>query len=497
MKNLNSLTITEAITGLKNKVFSCTELLQAHIDVLSQHRDLNIFITETLDLAKTQALESERKYLHNTAGSLEGIPLAIKDVFCTKGVRTTNGSQILHNFIPPYESTVTDRIFLEGAVMLGKANMDEFAMGSSNHYSSFGPSFNPWQEIGSDEKFVPGGSSGASAAAVAARIAMGATGTDTGGSVRQPAAFCGIVGFKPSYGRCSRYGLVAFSSSLDQAGFFARTVEDTALLTNIAIGHDPKDSTSANIAKPDLTGAMKQSLKGMRIGIPKEYYNEKLDPEIEKLWEESVEILKKEGATVEEISLPHTKYGIAAYYVIAPAEASSNLARYDGVRYGLREYEPGMTLDEMYVATRTKGFGAEVQRRIMVGTYVLSSGHYEDYFLQAQKVRRLLAMDFKQVFEKVDVILSPTAPTPAFSLENKAQMDPIALYLNDLYTIPASMAGLPAISIPGKLNKKGMPLGMQIIGKRFDEENVFKVARNMERCFNFKHSPKGFCSKGF
>ncbi|MCH9754216.1 MAG: Asp-tRNA(Asn)/Glu-tRNA(Gln) amidotransferase subunit GatA [Alphaproteobacteria bacterium] len=492
MKDLNSLSIIEALDGLKNKKFSSVELLTAHINALEKHKNLNIFITETLDLAKKKAAESDEKYANGSAGDLEGIPLAIKDAFCTKGIRTTNASQILHNFIPQYESTVTSKLFEAGSVMLGKANMDEFAMGSANTYSSFFPSINPWKETGSDETFSPGGSSGASAAAVAAKIAMGSTGTDTGGSVRQPAAFCGIVGFKPSYGRCSRYGIIAFASSLDQAGVFARSVEDAALLAKSTMGHDQKDSTSVNIGLPNLSEAMKKDVKGLRIGIPKEYRSEGLDPEIEKLWEDSVEMLKKEGAIIEEISLPHTKYGIGAYYVIAPAEASSNLSRFDGVRFGLREHEPGMTLDEMYTATRTKGFGHEVERRIMIGTYVLSSGYYEDYFLKAQKVRRLLVSDFDEAFKNIDAIITPTAPTAAFSIANKDKMDPVALYLNDLYTIPASMAGLPAISIPGRLNKKGLPLGIQIVGKRFDEETVFRAAKNLEKCFNFKESPKGF-----
>jgi aspartyl-tRNA(Asn)/glutamyl-tRNA(Gln) amidotransferase subunit A len=491
-EDLNYLTITDTIKSLKNKKFSCVELVNAHIAAIERSKSLNCFVTETFDLAKQQAKDSDKKYADSAQGALEGIPLAIKDVFCTANVRTTNGSKILENFVPTYESTVTSNLFSQGAVMLGKANMDEFAMGSATHYSAYGPTINPWTEKGSKERFVPGGSSGGSSASVAARIAMGATGSDTGGSVRQPAAFCGVVGFKPSYGRCSRFGMVAFASSLDQAGFFARTVSDTALLSDIAMGYDPNDATSANMAKPDLTGAMKKNLKGLRVGIPVEYRSDKLDPEISNLWNESAEILRQEGALVEEISLPHTKYGISAYYVIAPAEASSNLSRFDGVRYGLRVHKPGMTLDDMYYETRSKGFGHEVQRRIMVGTYVLSSGYYEDYFLKAQKVRRLLALDFHRAFEKVDVILSPTAPTPAFSLENESQMDPVSLYLNDLFTIPSSMAGLPAISIPGKLNKKGMPLGMQIIAKRFDEENVFRVAHNMERCFNFNYVPEGF-----
>lgn len=492
MTKLTSLTINQALEGLKSNQFSCTELLNEHVAAMEKHRDMNLFITETLDTARKQATASDEKYSSGKAGQLEGIPLAIKDIFCTTGVKTTNGSHILHNFVPQYDSTVTEKLFAEGAVMLGKANMDEFAMGSANTYSHFGPAINPWKEKGSNERFVPGGSSGGSAAAVAARIAMGSTGTDTGGSVRQPAAFCGIVGFKPSYGRCSRYGIISFSSSLDQAGVFARNVEDTALLAINSMGYDPKDSTSSDIPLPDLTSAMKKDVKGMRIGIPKEYHCEGLDKEAEQLWNDSVEALKKEGAEIKEISLPHTKYGIAAYYVIAPAEGSSNYSRYDGVRYGLREYKEGMSLDEMYAATRTSGFGHEAQRRIMIGTYVLSSGYYDDYFLKAQRVRRLLANDFENAFKDVDAIITPTAPTPAFSLDNKDQLDPIALYLNDLFTIPASMAGLPAISIPGRLNSKGMPLGVQIIGNRFDEEAVFTTAKNLERCFNFKESPEGF-----
>jgi len=492
MNKLNHLTISEALGALKNKDFSCVELIDAHIAAIEKSQELNCFITETFDLARQHAKDSDKKYASSTAGILEGIPLAIKDIFCTKDVRTTNGSRILENFVPTYESTVTSKLFGEGIAMLGKANMDDYAMGSATHYSTYGPTINPWTEKSSNERFVPGGSSGGSAASVAACIAMGSTGSDTGGSVRQPAAFCGIVGFKPSYGRCSRFGMIAFASSLDQAGFLARTVEDTALLSDVAMGHDPNDATSANIAKPDLIGAMKKNLKGLRVGIPKEYQHERLDPEIAKLWEESAEILRNQGAIIEEISLPHTKYGLSAYYVIAPAEASSNLSRYDGVRYCTRHYEPGMTLDDMYYETRSKGFGHEVQRRIMIGTYVLSSGYYEDYFLKAQRVRRLLVSDFDKAFERVDIILCPTAPTAAFSLSHTSKMDPVSLYLNDLFTIPASMAGLPAISIPGKLNHKGMPLGMQLIGKRFDEEMVFRVARNMERCFNFNHIPEGF-----
>jgi aspartyl-tRNA(Asn)/glutamyl-tRNA(Gln) amidotransferase subunit A len=492
MKALNKLTIRETLQALKDKKFSSCELLESHIKAVEANRDLNAFITETLDLAKEKAKESDLKYLNGEARALEGIPVSVKDVFCTKDVRTTAASKILSNFTPPYESTITTNLFGKGVVMLGKTNLDEFAMGVTNHYSAFGPAINPWKETGSKENLVPGGSSGGSAITVAAHMSMGALGTDTGGSVRQPASFCGIVGFKPSYGRCSRYGIVAFASSLDQAGVFARSVDDAALLSTAIMGYDNKDATCSKEELPNLESAMDQGLKGMKIGIPKEYHGAGLDPEIEALWANAKEMLRKEGAEIVDVTLPHTKYGVAAYYVIAPAEASSNLARYDGVRYGLREYKEGMSLDEMYEATRTEGFGHEVERRIMIGTYVLSSGFYDAYFSQAQRVRKLMVTDFKLAFDKVDALLTPVTINTAFALTDKKQMDPIALYLNDVFTIPASMAGLPAMSIPAKLNGKGLPIGLQVIANRFREDNVFRVAKNLERCLNFKVSPKGY-----
>lgn len=489
---LNNLTITDAIKGLKEKKFSCVELVEAHINTIEKNKSLNAFITNTFDLARKKAEESDKRILNGEEQKLEGIPIAIKDIFCTENIKTTCASKILENFIPTYESTVTKKLFSSGAIMLGKANLDEFAMGSANIYSHFGEVINPWKKNGSSENLIPGGSSGGSAAAVAAKMSMGATGTDTGGSVRQPAALCGIVGFKPSYGRCSRYGIVAFASSLDQAGIFARTVSDTAILSEVIMGHDQKDSTCADLPKPDLSSVLDKGVKGLRIGIPKEYDTDKLDPEIKKLWQDTAKELANEGAEVVPISLPNTKYGVAAYYVIAPAEASSNLSRFDGVRYGFREYKEGMTLDEMYEATREIGFGTEVERRMIIGTYVLSAEAYDVYFAHAQKTRRLIANDFKSAFERVDALLTPVTTSTACSRNDKDKMNPVAMYFNDVFTIPASMAGLPAISIPGRLNKEGLPMGLQIIGKRFDEEMVFRLARNLEKYFNFNSSPTGF-----
>ena len=489
---LNNLSIIEAIKGLREKKFSTVELVEAHIDAIERHQVLNAFITKTFDIARKQAAESDKRILNGEGRKLEGIPIAIKDIFCTENVRTTCASKILENFIPTYESTVTKKLFEQGAIMLGKTNMDEFAMGSTNIYSHFGPVINPWKKNKSNEDLVPGGSSGGSAAVVSAKMTMGAFGTDTGGSIRQPAGFCGVVGFKPSYGRCSRYGIVAFSSSLDQPGTFGRTVSDTAILSEIIMGHDAKDSTCVNLPAPDLFLALDKGVKGLKIGIPKEYDMDELDPEIKKLWKDAQTSLVKEGAEIIPVSLPNTKYGVAAYYVIAPAEASSNLARFDGVRYGLREYKDGMTLDEMYETTRQAGFGHEVERRIMIGTYVLSAEAYDVYFAHAQKVRRLIANDFKFVFEKVDALLTPVTTSPAYSKNDKAKMDPVAMYFNDVFTIPASMAGLPAISIPGRLNTDGLPINLQVIGKRFDEEMVFRIAKNLEKDFNFNTSPVGF-----
>lgn len=490
--SLHNLTITEAIKGLKEKRFSSQELLEEHIKVVEKHHSLNAFITRTFDIAREKAKESDKKILNGEGQKLEGIPISVKDIFCTESIKTTCASKILENFVPTYESTVTKKLFSSGAVMLGKTNMDEFAMGSANVYSHFGSVINPWKAKNNQENLIPGGSSGGSAVSVAAKMSMGSLGTDTGGSIRQPAALCGIIGFKPSYGRCSRYGVIAFASSLDQPGVFGRTVNDTAILSESIMGYDEKDSTSANLPVPDLFSVLDKGVKGLKIGIPKEYEMKGLDPDIKKLWKDAEKMLKAEGAEIIPVSLPNTKYGVAAYYVIAPAEASSNLSRFDGVRYGLREYQQGMTLDEMYEATRTSGFGHEVERRIIMGTYVLSAEAYDVYFAHAQKVRRLIANDFKSAFEKIDALLTPVTTSAACSQNDKNKMDPVAMYFNDICTIPASMAGLPAISIPGRLNKDGLPIGLQIIGKRFDEEMVFRIARNLERDFNFNSSPIGF-----
>lgn len=490
---LNKLTIKQALSGLKNKSFSVSELTSSHIKAIEANRHLNAFITETFELATEKAKESELKYLNGEERVLEGIPISVKDVFCTKNVKTTNASKILSNFIPTYESTVSGKFATEGSIMLGKTNMDEFAMGSAGTYSAYGASINPWKAKDSDKDLVPGGSSSGSASAVSAFMSMAALGTDTGGSVRLPASYCGIVGFKPSYGRCSRYGVIAFASSLDQPAFFARTVEDTALIANVAMGYDSKDSTSANIPLPNLNEAMARSVKGMRIGIPKEYNSPSLDPNILKLWMDAKEMLEKEGAEVVEVSLPNTKYAVAAYYVIAPAEASTNLSRYDGVRYGLRVEKPGMSLDEMYSLTRAEGFGDEVKRRIIIGTYVLSAGFHDAYFGQAQKVRRLMTADFKDAFEQVDALLTPVSTNTAFSIDEMSSLDPTQLYLNDIFTIPASMAGLPAISIPGAVHSQsGLPIGLQVITNKFREDNLFTVSRALERVLNFNHIPAGY-----
>ena len=399
---------------------------------------------------------------------------------------TTAGSHILDGYKPQYESTVTAKLWQAGAVMLGKTNMDEFAMGSSNVTSYYGPVENPWKKRGDNRKLVPGGSSGGSAAAVAARIALGATGTDTGGSIRQPASFVGIVGLKPTYGRVSRWGIVAFASSLDQAGPMTRSIEDAALMLQAMAGHDPKDSTSADLPVPDFRAATQGSIKGLRIGIPKEYRMDGMPGEIEKLWAAGIDWLRRAGAEPVEISLPHTKYALPAYYVIAPAEASSNLARYDGVRYGLRV--PGKSLEDMYEGTRGDGFGAEVRRRVLIGTYVLSAGYYDAYYLRAQRIRSLILRDFTQAFERVDAVLTPATPSTAFAIGEKSD-DPIAMYLNDVFTVPGNLAGLPGISVPAGLGEDGLPLGLQVIGRAFDEETVLKVARAIERAADFTAVP--------
>ncbi len=486
MSELTKLTIAEARDALADGELSATELTEAHIAAVEKVRPLNAFLVETPDKALEMAKAADARRGSAEVGVLNGIPLAIKDLFCTEGVATTAGSRILEGFTPTYESTVSANLWREGAVMLGKVNMDEFAMGSSNMTSAFGPVESPWRRPGDNRALVPGGSSGGSAAAVAARCALGATGTDTGGSIRQPAAFVGIVGFKPTYGRCSRWGLVAFASSLDQAGPMTRTVRDSAIMLRAMASYDPKDSTSVNRPVPDYEAALTGDVRGLKVGIPKEYRIEGMPEEIESLWRQGIDWLKAAGAETVDISLPHTKFALPTYYIVAPAEASSNLARYDGVRYGLRE--PGESLDEMYEATRGKGFGAEVKRRVLIGTYVLSAGYYDAYYNKARRVRTLILNDFRQAFEKVDVILAPTAPSEAFAVGEKMD-DPIAMYLNDVFTVPASLAGLPGISVPAGLSAEGLPLGLQILGKAFDEETVFKVAGVLEEAAAFEATP--------
>ena len=485
--SLNDLTLEQALKGLEAKQFTAVELTQSYVDAMAAKRDLNCYITETPELALERAKASDARRASGTAGALDGIPIAMKDLFCTKGVRTTAASRILGDFVPPYESTVSQKLQDAGTVMLGKANLDEFAMGSANITSSFGNVINPWQRLGMDGKpdgaqLVPGGSSGGSAAAVAAGLALGATGTDTGGSIRQPAAFCGITGIKPTYGRCSRWGVVAFASSLDQAGIFGRTVWDSAAMLQVMAGYDEKDSTSANRPVPDFTKATDKSLKGMRIGIPKEYRVDGMSAEIDSLWEQGISWVKDAGAEVVEVSLPHTHYALPTYYIIAPAECSSNLARYDGVRFGLRA--EGKDLNEIYENTRAEGFGDEVKRRILIGTYVLSAGYYDAYYRKAQRVRALIARDFEQSFEKVDALLTPTAPSSAFAIGENMD-DPVTMYLNDVFTVPASLAGLPGMSVPAGLDTKGLPLGLQVIGRLFDEETVFAVSSTLEKAANF------------
>ncbi len=483
---LTELTLAEARAGLAAKQFSARELAEAYIAAMAAARPLNAYVTETPDIALDMAAASDERFAKGGARPLDGIPVAIKDLFCTKGVLTTAASHILDGFHPPYESTVTEKLWRAGAVMLGKTNLDEFAMGSSTTTSYYGPTENPWRRPGDNRPLVAGGSSGGSAAAVAAHAALGATGTDTGGSIRQPASFCGIVGLKPTYGRCSRWGVVAFASSLDHPGPLARTVRDAAILLGAMAGHDPRDSTSAPVPVPDFDKALTGDVRGLKIGIPKEYRADGMPAEIEALWQQGVQWLRAAGAEAVEISLPMTKYALPTYYIIAPAEASSNLARYDGVKYGLRV--PGESLDDMYELTRAAGFGAEVRRRVLIGTYVLSAGYYDAYYLKAQKVRALIARDFAAAFDKVDCLLTPTAPSAAFAIGEK-QDDPIAMYLNDLFTVSADLAGLPAISVPAGLSADGLPLGLQIIGRAFDEEMVLRVGAVIETAAAFSHRP--------
>jgi aspartyl-tRNA(Asn)/glutamyl-tRNA(Gln) amidotransferase subunit A len=480
MTDLTALTLAQARDGLRRREFSASELADAHIAAIARARALNAFVQETPDCARAMAQKADVRLAKGQGGPLEGLPFGIKDLFATEGVRTTACSRILQDFVPAYESTVTANLWRDGAVLLGKLNNDEFAMGSSNETSCFGPVVSPWRRRGADAKLVPGGSSGGAAAAVAAGLCVGATGTDTGGSIRQPAALCGVVGVKPTYGRCSRWGIVAFASSLDQAGPLARTVRDCAVLLRSMAGGDPKDTTCADRPVPDYEAAVGTSIRGKRIGIPRQYRMPGMAAEIESLWESGAQWLKEAGAETVEISLPMTKYALPAYYIVAPAEASSNLARYDGVRYGLRV--AGRDVREMYERTRAAGFGNEVRRRVMIGTYVLSAGYYDAYYLRAQRVRTLIKQDFERCFaDGVDAILTPTAPSAAFALGEKGRADPIEMYLNDVFTVTVNMAGLPGISVPGGLDAQGLPLGLQLIGRPFDEQTLFSLADVIEK----------------
>jgi len=486
MTDLTELSLAQARDGLRAKKFSALELTDAYLAAMAQARVLNCYITETPERAREMARASDSRIASGKAGALEGIALGIKDLFCTKDVLSTAASHILDGFKPAYESTVTANLWREGAVMLGKLNLDEFAMGSSNETSYYGPVINPWRRTGDTAKLVPGGSSGGSSAAIAAHLCVAATGTDTGGSIRQPAAFTGIVGLKPTYGRCSRWGIVAFASSLDQAGPMARTVRDTAILLGVMAGHDPKDSTSVDRPVPDYEAALTGNIKGMRIGIPAEYRVDGMPAGIEAMWGKGANWLRDAGAEIVEISLPHTRYALPAYYIVAPAEASSNLARYDGMRFGLRV--AGKDLTDTYEKSRSAGFGAEVKRRILIGTYVLSAGYYDAYYLRAQRVRTLIANDFKAAFEKVDAILTPATPSPAFAIGERNE-DPIGMFLNDVFTVPANLAGLPGISVPAGLSEDGLPLGLQLLGKAFDEETLLRVAGVLEDAAAFTARP--------
>jgi aspartyl-tRNA(Asn)/glutamyl-tRNA(Gln) amidotransferase subunit A len=487
MADLTHMTLKAALDGLNTKAFSAEELAKAHVSAIAAaNPHLNAFVLETPDKAIEMARASDERRAKGEAGPLEGASIGVKDLFCTEGVQSTAGSKILKGFKPPYESTVTANLWRDGAVMLGKLNMDEFAMGSSNETSAFGPVSNPWKAAGSNQALTPGGSSGGSASAVAADLCLAATASDTGGSIRQPAAFTGTVGIKPTYGRCSRYGMIAFASSLDQAGPIAKTVEDAAILLTSMSGHDAKDSTSLDIETPDFASFVGKSIKGLRIGIPDEYRLDGMPPEISKLWDEGIEWLKAAGCEIKRVSLPHTKYALPAYYIIAPAEASSNLARYDGMRYGLRV--DGGSLIDTYEKTRAEGFGAEVKRRVLIGAYVLSAGYFDAYYLKAQRVRRRIAEDFDKAFEEVDALLTPTAPSAAFALGDRVS-DPIAMYLNDVFTVTTNLAGLPGLSLPAGLSGEGLPLGLQLIGRALDEGTLFSIASVMEDAAQFRAKP--------
>jgi len=485
MSDIINLNLSELVSNIKDKKVSSNEVTNAYIERSKKSKHLNSYNEETFDDALKKSKEFDSK--PNFSKKLPGIPIAVKDLFCTKNVKTTASSKILNNFIPTYESTVTQNLWSEGAILLGKLNCDEFAMGSSNETSYFGNVVNPI-----DKDLVPGGSSGGSASALAAKLTPTTIGTDTGGSIRQPASFTGTVGLKPTYGSCSRYGIVAFASSLDQAGPMTKNVKDSALMLEVMSSFDNKDSTSIDFKRPSYSKDLSKDIKGKKIGIPKEYRVDGMSEEIEKLWEDGKNYLKNCGAETVDISLPHTKFALPTYYIVAPAEASSNLARYDGVKYGFRT--EGKNLIDMYEKTRSEGFGDEVKRRIMIGTYVLSSGYYDAYYLKAQKVRRLIKNDFNDAFQKVDAILTPSTPSSAFKIGEKSS-DPVSMYLNDIFTVPVNLAGLPGISIPAGLDKKGYPLGLQIIGKSFDEQNILNIAYSMEDKINFKFDVKDWWMK--
>ena len=482
MTELTNLTIHETLRKLRAREVSPVEVTEAYIKKIEENNSkYNAYVTTSFDKALDGAKESEKRYINGTNKSLDGIAIGVKDLFCTKDIRTTACSHIIDNFVPKYESNVTQNLLNDGALFLGKLNLDEFAMGGSNETSCFGPVVNPWSK---DVKLVAGGSSGGSAAAVSANLCAGSTGTDTGGSIRQPAAFCGVTGIKPTYGRCSRYGVIAFASSLDQAGPICKDVTDCALMLNSMAGYDNRDATSSNVSVPDFTSFIGQDIRGLKVGIPDEYRIEGMNEEIAQYWNKATKMLEERGAEIVRISLPHTKYALPSYYVIAPAEASSNLARYDGIRYGNRVN--GNNMEELYINTRTQGFGKEVKRRILIGTYVLSAGFYDAYYLKAQKVRRLIKNDFDEAFKKCDVILTPTTPVEAFAIGDKTMSEnPINMYLNDVYTVSVNLAGLPAMSLPIGLSKSGLPLGMQFIGKAFDEGTIFKVAYQLENDAKF------------
>jgi aspartyl-tRNA(Asn)/glutamyl-tRNA(Gln) amidotransferase subunit A len=488
MSDLTDFTLAEARDAVASKQVSSRELTQAFLKSMEEARALNAYISETPEIALAMADASDKRIAAGEARPMEGLPVGIKDLYCTKGVKTTAASNILENYVPQYESTVSQNLWDNGAVMLGKLSCDEFAMGSSNETSAFGPVISPWRAKGSTSQLVPGGSSGGSSCAVAARLALGATATDTGGSIRTPAAVTGTTGIKPTYGRCSRYGIVAFASSLDQAGPISHTVRDCAIMLKAMASVDPKDSTSVDIPVPDYEAGIEGGVKGLRVGIPKEYRLEGTAPEISAVWDKGVEWLKAQGAEIVEISLPHTKYALPTYYIIAPAECSSNLARYDGVRYGHRAADPKDLID-LYERSRAEGFGAEVRRRILIGTYVLSAGYYDAYYLRAQKVRALIARDFTEAYKKCDVILTPATPAPAFAIGEKVA-DPITMYLYDVFTVTVNLAGLPSLVVPAGINDAGLPLGLQLIGKAFDEATLFRAGRALEIAAEFKAKPE-------